>query len=226
MIESVIKELGALEVPNPKYGDLCLNVFPLDREIPDEFNLFRSTFHAIRSLIPYAPHTSNLHYLTIDSKFFTKDEFLRREGIHIDGNFCADPNFSGSTWGGTTIREGWGGFKMSGWEVIQEWKSPYDLDIPIGEYISKDKGGILCVSNEIGCRAWEGNFNGEVGSQGDVSHLEEELSNGKEVLLGKNELYFMTSNTPHETLLMSKGTRRTFIRITLAHDYPNNLILN
>lgn len=34
------------------------------------------------------------HYVTIDSKYFTEDEFQRREGVHVDGNFCADAYFS------------------------------------------------------------------------------------------------------------------------------------
>lgn len=35
----------------------------------------------------------------------------------------------------------------------------------------------------------------------------------------------MSSDTPHESLEIQKGTRRTLIRVTLAHDYPNNALL-
>ena len=47
-----------------------------------------------------------------------------------------------------------------------------------------------------------------------------------EVMFEANNLYFMTSNTPHETLTIPKGERRTFMRVTLDRRYPTNEILN
>ena len=56
--------------------------------------------------------------------------------------------------------------------------------------------------------------------------MEDQLTDDRKVIFEKNQLYFMSSNTPHETLLITKGKRRTFLRITLNHNYKNESILN
>jgi hypothetical protein len=106
-----------------------------------------------------------------------------------------------------------------------DWVLPYDLVIPISEYVSSTKGGILTVSTEVGCQAWSGDFYGEIMSEGSFEKMEDQLTDDKKVVFEKNQLYFMSSNAPHETLLISKGKRRTFLRITLNHNYSNNLII-
>ncbi len=108
--------------------------------------------------------------------------------------------------------------------VKMDWVLPYDITIPISEYVSSSKGGILTVSTEVGCQAWSGDFYGEVMSEGSFEKMEDQLTDDRKVIFEKNQLYFMSSNTPHETLLISKGKRRTFLRITLNHNYNNSLI--
>jgi hypothetical protein len=51
-----------------------------------------------------------------------------------------------------------------------------------------------------------------------------QLSNSKHV--PANELIFINSTTSHETLMINKGTRRTFLRLTLNHNYDNRQILS
>ena len=107
--------------------------------------------------------------------------------------------------------------------VKMDWVLPYDLVIPISEYVSSTKGGILTVSSEVGCQAWDGDFYGEIMSEGSFEKMEDQLSDDRKVIFEKNKLYFMSSNTPHETLLINKGKRRTFLRITLNHNYRNQV---
>jgi len=235
-----IQKVTPINIPDPQYGDLKLSVFPFYNtgeyiHLPKGFELWEETFNAIVETIPLQEN-ANQHYLTIDSKFFTTPEFLRREGVHADGNFCVDPNFKHSTWGGTSPKETWGGIKPTwgGTNIVQlepkpdnshvkmDWVLPYDIMIPIGDYISSDKGGILCASSEVGCQAWQGEFYGEIQAEGDFSQMANQLTEDKKVLFDKNTLYFMTSNTPHETLFIDKGKRRTLLRITLNHEFQNN----
>ena len=108
--------------------------------------------------------------------------------------------------------------------VKMDWVLPYDLVIPISEYVSSSKGGILTISTEVGCQAWTGDFHGEVMSEGSFEKMEDQLTDDRKIIFEKNQLYFMSSNTPHETLLINKGKRRTFLRITLNHNYDNSLI--
>jgi len=205
-----------------------LNVFPFEwskqvqnLSLPKQFIMWEKTLGQIMRHVPFVEGCGE-HYVTIDSKFFTVDDFLRREGVHMDGNFCADPGFSGATWGG--VRTTWGGTSVQERKIVTPWVSPYDIEIPYGTYVSDKLGGIFCVSSEVGCRAWQGEFIGEVGDEGDFSEMLPQLTQDKEVVFDKNTLYFMTSNTPHESLKIAKGTRRTFMRVTLHHNYPNEVL--
>lgn len=269
-----IIRIGKAEVPNPVHGDVKLSVFPFENtgkrlKLPDGFKIWEPLFNRIMSQVPLS-EGNNQHFVTIDSKFFTQTDYLRREGIHADGNFCVDPEFRGvsswgniqptwgniqparetwggisPTWGGLTPepKETWGGIlpgetwgrmalracytdeeRRQNKHVKMDWVLPYDIEIPIGEYISGEKGGILTIASETGCQGWDGEFYGEIGSGGDCSHLVDQCTDDKKKIFEKDTLYFMTSNTPHETMLIEKGTRRTLIRITLNHNYPNELL--
>ena len=143
------------------------------------------------------------------------------------------------TWGGSTPTPAptWGGATPRN-QVIEStgeptpddgtrvadtpWVSPYDLYPPIGNYVSENQGGVLCVSSFVGCRAWRGEC-GQPRGEGDCSHLEFDTSDA--IVFEPHRLYFMSSNTPHETLLIRAGNRRTFLRITLDHRYDNRAIL-
>ena len=289
--QTLVKLLGTQRITELKFGNLLLNVFPFDNKkdikLPSGFGVWEKPVNDIKKLIPLQ-NGADTHYLTIDSKYFPDNEYQRREGIHMDGNFCVDPYFSWgyyiaslgltneindkfpdkkldppsrtddlekikTTWGGGS--PSWGGITPNGFsyesdtmsdEVIEEkrnilrhalnqyktlpnnahvnmtWKLPYDITIPIGDYVSDKKGGILTVSNQTGCKAWSGTFYGIVRSGGDFRDIGDQLNENNETLLEANQLYFMTSNTPHQTLLQKKGTRRTFIRITLNHNYIND----
>lgn len=213
--------LGNIKLPNPEFGDLKLNVFPIRHDgstiiLPKQFKEYEHSVNKIMSKIPIQEDAKE-HYVTIDSKFFTTKDFLRREGVHIDGNFCADPNFTGSTWGGTRC--------TPELKITTSWVSESNIDIPIGKYVSNNFGGLIVVSNEVGCRGWSGTFNGLVGDEGDFSNMENQLTDDNEFICGKDEVWFMTSNTPHETLLIEQGKRRTFMRITLNHNYDNTQLL-
>jgi len=275
-----VKNLGEVILPDPEFGDFKLSVMPFENtggwvSLPEGFKLWEESFNEVIKNIPLQ-EGANTHYVTIDTKFFTTDEFLRREGVHIDGNFCVDPNFKKlnettiedvldddylsdvedefkASWGGAEPKPSWGGaryddeFKASwggaepqpSWggarikeyqyeaksdnsHVKMDWVLPYkDVIIPIADYVSESKGGILTVSTEVGCQAWTGEFYGEILGEGSFENMKEQLTDDKKRVFESNQLYFMSSNTPHETLLISKGKRRTFMRITLNHNYEN-----
>lgn len=216
--------LGEINVPNPTAGDIKLNVFPFlhdgkKQKLPFAFKQYEESFNKMLKHIPLQ-EGANEHYITIDSKFFTETDTLRREGVHIDGNFCADPHFGKSTWGGTTTT--WGGTKVTPQlEIETKWVSEHGITPPIGIYVSDIFGGILTVSNEPGCVMWGGDFNGQVGDEGDFSEMKSQLTKDRERLLDKNELWLMSSNTPHESIPIEQGKRRTFMRITLNHRFRN-----
>ena len=233
-LNTSVKQLTINEkLPSIDFGNAKLQVFPfnnMDKEIklPFLFSQFQEIFNTIRSKIPLMDkYKNNLHYVTIDTRYFENDDYLRREGLHIDGNFCIDPSFKYKTWGGTT----WAyvDFEENNEKIvaIKAWEDPYNIEIPIGDYISDSLGGILMISSIPGCKIFNGNFNLNILDAGSISEdNREELNKYNTVIPDSNELYFISSNTPHETLITEKGNRRTFLRITLNHNYENKLILN
>lgn len=279
--------LSKLHVPEPKYGDFKLSVHPFKHNkisLPNEFSLWEKTIKDIMEYIPLQKNAT-MHYVTIDSKYFTEDEYQRREGLHMDGNFCADSFFSSydllmklknvceggckdqlSSWNEKSSWGTWSGCNdgirmnnkyfagvlsainkndfISAYNILQEtiknykevndnshvsmkWKLPYNMVIPTGEYVSDKFGGLLTISTNMGCRAWTNEYDfGDIKSGGDLEQIRRQLDIKNAINLEADTLYFMSSNTPHETLLQKKGTRRTLIRITLNHNYDNNGITN
>lgn len=228
-LNAQVKKLAPLNIPDAPFGDMKLNVFPIRHlapQLPEQYSLWQPAVSRMLSLVPYSKGHDQ-HYVTIDSRFFTTRDTQRREGVHIDGNFCADPDFCNNgqraAWGGTTST--WGGTKVTPELVItMPWVSPYGITPPLGQYVSSDKGGILTACSYAACEVYEGKFNGEMLSEGDCAAMD--LSAAKPRLLPQGQVYFMSSDTPHESIPVPKGTRRTFLRITLDHAYPNKLLLN
>lgn len=249
MQECLVKELDTIEMDTPTYGNHILNLYP-NKELPMEFKRFQPIIDKIFERIPHVECTSNQHYITIDSKYFPIDSSTRSEGLHADGNFCLDPTFGKKAWGGSST---WGGGRtfqslkedgiteqMAKESVIRTnpidgkeylayipFETEFGNEIPFGKYISSELGGIFCISDLEGCDAYSGKGNFVIGDNGNVeAYTYAIVSSMKKHTFGANKLNFMTSNTPHESTIIKKGNRRTLIRVTLAHDYPNkNLIL-
>ena len=244
------KNFGKLEIPDQKLGNTRLNVMPFEQtkewiDLPEEYEKWEGTLNEILKKVPLQEGATQ-HYITICSDFFTEDGFQREEGPHMDGNFCVDPTFVNSEnqpikgWGGTSPAPcpspspGWGNLLPSptvlteqpdNSHVIMNWKLPYDIVIPISKYVSGSKGGLFIVSSNVGTKVWDGKFKGRVGPLGSFESMKNQLTDDRKQLVPKNELVFMTSNTPHESLLVKAGERRTFMRLTLNHNYNNKAIL-
>lgn len=224
--------LGHLTVPDPVYGDFRLAVFPFTHDgrtpldLPDGFGLWTETLRAIMRRVPVQADATQF-FVTIDSKFFTTPGYLRREGIHMDGNFCVDPTFTYRTWGNPPT---WADMvriadevKPNNAHVKLGFTLPYDIQVPVGKYVSGDLGGILTASSYTGCQAWPGTYSGEVGPGGDWADMLTQLEGP--TVLEAHQLWLMSSNCPHETMLIPEGARRTFLRITLPHNYRNAALM-
>jgi len=77
-----INEVCKMKIPDPLHGDFKLSVFPFKnvREgivLPHGFKMWESSLNEIMKRVPLQKG-ADLHYVTIDSRFFTKADFLRR----------------------------------------------------------------------------------------------------------------------------------------------------
>lgn len=123
-----INDLGPLLVPDPEFGDLRLAVFPFSHDgqtpirLPEGFGCWEETLREIMNRVPVQAGAVQF-FVTIDTKFFTTPGYLRREGVHMDGNFCADPTFRYVSWGGGNPppKETWHGDRQNGPPPKETW---------------------------------------------------------------------------------------------------------
>lgn len=78
-------------------------------------------------------------------------------------------------------------------------------------------GGIMLASDNVGCIAYEGTFNGFAGDGGDCSHID--LSASKASVLSPNKAYLGNVTMVHETIPAIEDQNRSFIRLTLPESY-------
>lgn len=247
-IEPKTINLGKINIPDQEVGTAILNVMPFIHDgtyikLPLEYKKWEPLLNEMMSKVP-VQKDAKTHYITIDSEFFTESrEAQRRPGIHIDGNFCVDPNFKSpkgqveKCWSDIEpVQPSWSGIepkddqvyksKPDNSHVKMDWVLPFNIVIPVAKYVSSDKGGILIASSNVGTTYWDEHIDGHVGPAGDCSHLTDKLKKSNSKHIPANELFFMSSNTPHDSIKVEKGIRRTFLRITLNHDYNNQAIID
>ncbi len=78
-------------------------------------------------------------------------------------------------------------------------------------------GGILLASNEVGCKAYVGEFHGEIKDGGNCEDVD--ISKTKSLVLKKNFVYLGNVHMLHETMAANEDQYRTFIRLTLPPSY-------
>lgn len=113
--------------------------------------------------------------------------------------------------GNTHRREGPhidGNYIDNGWDTGPTWNTK-----------NNDYGGIILASDKIGCKAYEGIFDGTIGEGGDCSNID--LSNAKISILQPYQIYIGNVTMIHETIPALETQKRTFVRLTLPESYHN-----
>jgi len=111
---------------------------------------------------------------------------------------------------GTTHRRGGahidGVYTIAGWDTGPSW-------------ITKDcaGGGIILASDQIGAKAYEGEFADDIGEGGDCSHMD--LSHATVHVLKPNQVYVGNVSMVHETIPAAETHNRTFVRLILPESY-------
>lgn len=155
---------------------------------------------AVVKMIAMLPNLPQVAYLTVDGRFLTPLKTHRRPGAHIDGNYL--PEICS-----------WGNGGGNGWKVSEAGALSI---VDHNRSYNNDNGGMLIAASKVGCRGWNGQFEGRPGVGGDCSHID--LTEG--FLLKPNTVYYGNSRFIHESIPTNKYQYRTMIRITLPEDYP------
>lgn len=196
MITSISKELFKVKIP--KYtGEIKMLPFDLSNlnEVPDRYKKL------VTKMISFLPNKEGIAYLTIDGKKVNKGETQRRGGIHVDGNYLKEGDWSNG--GGNGWKVGEGGSKLTSEEHKKSYKSK--------------TGGMIITSTYSSSKGWNGKFKGNPKEGGDCSHIK---NIGEGFTLKSHRVYYGNSQFLHESLPLNKKVHRTIVRITLPKDYP------
>ena len=128
-------------------------------------------------------------YMTVDEKTVPAGATQRRPGPHVDGCFSAD--------------------RMS-WTHDPTW-------LHVCNNVPVPRMPVILASDTPGCRAWSGRFEGSPTETGDLSHISHLLGEGE--ILAPGVGYLLSPDCVHESLVMPKETKRTFLRIALPTSF-------
>jgi hypothetical protein len=128
-------------------------------------------------------------YLTVDEKVIEPGMSQRRPRPHVDGCFRRET----MNWGG-----GGGGWLH------------YCNDVGATQI---GRMAVIVAASVSGCRAWKGVFHGRPASDGDLSHIADQLCDGE--VLPPNVGYLLSPDCVHESMTFDQRTLRAFIRIAL-----------
>lgn len=80
--------------------------------------------------------------------------------------------------------------------------------------------GMKMVSSHTGCRAWDQEFTGAPGPDGDCSHLVEQTVPESEIVMKPGEIWHCSSLCVHEAIPMKEDTYRQFCRVSMPSKAP------
>ena len=156
--------------------------------MPDGFEDYLTL---VKTLVESADANTGTAYLTVDEKVILPGMSQRRPKPHVDGCFRQIGD-----------RMSWGGGGGSWLHYCNDVGAS-----PIGRM------AVIVAATVAGCRAWKGIFSGRPAKDGDLSHISDQLGEGK--VLTPNVGYLLSPDCVHESMLFDQATVRQFIRIAL-----------
>lgn len=129
---------------------------------------------------------------------------------------------SGGGWGGGGGGWGGGSSRHEPRQKPQPRRKPQPGERPdIGRGVSSGFGtGFLTVSSLEGCRAWDQEFIGFPGDEGECEHLADQCRADAELTLKANGVYWLDPLCVHESLAMKEHAPRQFLRLSLPSTAP------
>ena len=124
-------------------------------------------------------------HMTVDEKIVQPGMSQRRPGAHVDGRWLPET----CKWARPT------------------WAHHFN-NVPV------ERMSIIVTASVPGCIVYDGSFQGEPASDGDLEHIRDQLGPG--YLLPANQGYLLSPDCVHESMVFDAPTKRTFLRIAFA----------
>lgn len=193
MLHSNYKPLCAVTLPF-KNRQKYMHSFDLANPVMAEG--YEDYLKPVITLCKAAGAVHGIAHMTVDEKIVESGMSQRRPKPHVDGCFMP----ANQWWG----HDGPGG---PGW-------LHHCNDVMAGPI---RRMPVIVAASIEGCRAWRGVFDGRPKSDGDLSHIADQLGGGE--VLTANTGFLLSPDCVHESMIFDKPTQRTFLRIALPVDY-------
>lgn len=206
-MKSIIEDTG-LEVRMPAFAERKLYMHKSEIKnlvLPSEFQYFSDP---VGTILERLKNQSGVVFITVDEKIVS-GETHRRPGVHVDFNWVEDlkAHGGGSHPGGGGHSGGGHRNTAKGWaDDPPRWNDKYN-----------EHGGMLLVSNFVGCKGYEGEFDGEILEGGDCSLID--ISALAPLTMEPNRVYYLNALGIHEPLVIEGPVKRTLIRVNFHHEY-------
>lgn len=195
MLHSDYRPLCAVRLP---YQGRQHYMHSFDLAAPVMREGYEDYLEPVLALCRAAGATQGIAHMTVDEKIVAAGWSQRRPKPHVDGCFIPGKPHrylkdAIGDWGG-----GGGGWLH------------YCNDIGRGPVA---RMAVIVAASASGCRAWRGTFHGDPADDGDLTHIADQLGEGE--VLPANVGYLLSPDCVHESILMERDTKRTFLRIAL-----------
>lgn len=187
MLNSHYTKLGEVQLP---FAGRQHYMHSFDLAAPIMLAGYEDYLAPVRALCIAAGATHGIAHMTVDEKIVCAGMSQRRPRPHVDGCFMPEA-------------QSWGHGPGPGWLHVCN-------DIGRGPI---SRMAVIVAASAIGCRAWNGEFQGEPTSSGDLSHISDQLGDGK--ILAANTGWLLSPDCVHESMILEQDTQRTFLRIAL-----------
>lgn len=186
MLDSFYTELVPVNLP---YAGRQRYMWGFDLANPVMEDGFEDYLEPVLALTRAAGAVIGKAWMTVDEKIIQAGMSQRKPLPHVDGKF----NMKAVRWGG-------GGGGGGGWNhscnLVPTQRTP-----------------IIVAASVPGCRAWEGKFDAVPSETGDLSHIADQLGEGR--VLPANVGFLLSGDCVHESMIFEQETQRTFLRIAL-----------
>lgn len=190
MLRSNYRPLAEVRLP---YAGRQKYMHSFDLAAPSMPEGFEDYLEPVVTLCKAAGALTGIAHMTVDEKIVEAGTSQRRPKPHVDGCFMSA--------------------KSGGWVHPPTWLH-YCNDIQKGPVA---RMSVIVAASARGCQAWRGEFHGEPKSDGDLSHIADQLKNGE--ILPENVGYLLSPDCVHESMIFDKPTQRTFLRIALPLEF-------
>lgn len=218
MLQSIVKEIGPVEFPAFTGERVYMLEIFKDKPLPETLKRWEPT--VAQMLV--GVDTDGPVYLMIDQKMVKATETHRRPGMHIDGFWMPENRAHGPAHiimkEARTGRHGRPEYWQSPKGVVSASGIHYTPPVSPGHgtRVSDDiwpNETIILASDVSACRALVGNWQGEIGKGGDVTHLA--FPDLQEIQFKANTAYAGNVTFLHESLPVPQDVCRTIVRLNV-----------